>query len=69
MTGNGLGAPFRKQFNPEIEQKQSNLNKNNQRENEFCSNIDFSLNIRITVNKSHATKPLNFSLHFLFQRD
>ena len=34
----------------------------------FCSNIVFSL-LKISAKKFHATKPLAFSLHFLFRRD
>ena len=34
----------------------------------FCSNTVFSLYFKIRA-KFHATKPLVFSLHFLFRRD
>ena len=35
----------------------------------FCSNTVFPLYFKIRANKFHATKPLAFSLHFLFRRD
>ena len=35
----------------------------------FCSNIIFSLYFKIRAKKTHAAKPLAFSLHFLFRRD
>ena len=35
----------------------------------FCSNTIFSLYFKIRAKKIHATKPLAFSLHFLFRCD
>ena len=35
----------------------------------FCSNTVFSLYFKFRAKKFHATKPLAFSLHFLFRRD
>ena len=35
----------------------------------FCSNTDFSLYFKFRAKKFHTTKPLAFSLHFLFRRD
>ena len=35
----------------------------------FCSNTVLSLYFKIRAKKIHATKPLAFSLHFLFRRD
>ena len=35
----------------------------------FCSNTVFSLYFKIRAKKFHASKPLAFSLHFLFRRD
>ena len=35
----------------------------------FCSNTVFSLYFKIRAKKIHATKPVAFSLHFLFRRD
>ena len=37
---------------------------------QFCSNtVFFLLYFKIRVKKFHATKPLAFTLHFLFRRD
>ena len=35
----------------------------------FCSNTVFSVYFKIRAKNYHATKPLTFSLHFLFRRD
>ena len=35
----------------------------------FCSNTVLSLYFKFGAKKFHATKPLAFSLHFLFRRD
>ena len=35
----------------------------------FCSNTVLSLYFKVRAKKSHATKPITFSLHFLFRRD
>ena len=35
----------------------------------ICSNTVFSLYFKIRAKKIHASKPLAFSLHFLFRRD
>ena len=35
----------------------------------FCSNSVFVFYFKIRAKKFHATKPLAFSLHFLFRRD
>ena len=35
----------------------------------FCSNTVFSLYLKFREEKFHATKPLAFSLHFLFRCD
>ena len=35
----------------------------------FCSNNVFSIYLKIRAKKFYTTKPLAFSLHFLFRRD
>ena len=35
----------------------------------FCSNTVFSHYFKIRAKNFHATKPIDFSLHFLFRRD
>ena len=45
------------------EQKTTSENAN------FCSNTVFSLYFKFRAKKFHASKPLAFSLHFLFRRD
>ena len=48
----------------------AHVNKNHQREKaNFCTNTVSSLYIKIRAKRYHAAKPLDFSLHFLFQRD
>ena len=49
--------------NAECEQKTTSEKAN------FCSNTVLSLYFKFRAEKFHATKPLNFSLHFLFRRD
>ena len=74
-TMNGLGKPFRK--NP-IQKNENTKNhseiatceqKTTSEKANFCSNTIFSLYFKFRAKKFHATKPLAFSLHFLFRRD
>ena len=73
-TMNGLGKLFRKKSNPKKNSKnQSQIaaceQKTTSEKANFCSNTVFSLYFKIRAEKFHATKPLAFSLHFLFRRD
>ena len=45
-----------------------NIKTTSQKAN-FCSNTIFALYFKFGAKKFHATKPLAFSLHFLFRRD
>ena len=72
---NGLGKPFKK-----IRSKKEKNSKNqsetaacaqkttSERAN-FCPNTALSLYFKISAKKFRKTKPLAFSLHFLFRRD
>ena len=74
---NGLGKQFRKKSDPknwkktvEIKVKLPHVNKKTtSKKSNFCSNTGFSLYFKFQQKKIHATKPLAFSLHFLFRRD
>ena len=74
---NGLVKPFRKKSDPKknektvkIKVKLPHVNKKTTSEKaNFCSNSVFSLYFKFGAKTIHATKPLAFSLHFLFRRD
>ena len=73
---NGLGKPFRKKIRSKNQKKSKNQSeiaaceqKTTSEKANFCSNAVFSLYFKIRAKKIHATKPLAFSLHFLFRRD
>ena len=73
---NGLRKPFRKNTIQKIEKNIKNQSeiaaceqKTTTEKPNFCSNIVFSLHLKIREKKIHAAKPLAFSLHFLFRRD
>ena len=76
-TMNGLGKPFRKNCDPKNRKNRKNPSeiaaceqKTTSEKANFCSNTVFSLYFKIRANKIFpATKPLAFSLHFLFRRD
>ena len=73
---NGLQKPFRKKSDPKNRKTSKNHSeiaaceqKTTTDKANFCSNTVFSLYFKIRAKKSHAAKPLAFSLHFLFRRD
>ena len=73
---NGLGKPFRKNFDPKNRKNSKNQSeiaacekKTTSEKPNFCSNTIFALYFKIRAKKIHAAKPLAFSLHFLFRRD
>ena len=73
---NGLGRPSRKKSDPKNRKNSKNQSeiaaceqKTTTEKPNFCSNTSFSLYFKIRAKKVHATKPLAFSLHFLFRRD
>ena len=73
---NGLEKPFRKKSNQKIGKKNSKIkvklphvNKKPLAGKGIFTNTVFSLYFKNRVKKFHATKPLAFSLHFLFRRD
>ena len=73
---NGLGKPFRKNPIQKVEKKKKNQSeiaaceqKITSEKANFCSNTVFSHYFKIRAKKFHTTKPLAFSLHFLFRRD
>ena len=73
-TMNRLEKPFRKKSDPNRKnsKNQSEIaacEKTTTDKANFCSNTVFSLYFKIRAKKFHATKPLAFSLHFLFRRD
>ena len=73
---NGLEKPFRKKSdlkNRKNSKNQSEIAASEQKTTSekanFCSNTVFSLYFKFGAKKFHASKPLAFSLHFLFRRD
>ena len=73
---NGLGKTFRKKSDPKNGKNGKNQSeiasceqKTTSEKANFCSITVLSLYFKIRVKKSHAAKPLDFSLHFLFRRD
>ena len=75
---NELGKPFRKKNPIQIIEKKNSENqseiaiceqKTTSEKANFCSNTDFLLYLNIQAKNFHATKPLAFSLHFLFRYD
>ena len=73
---NGLGNHLEKKSiqkidkTLEIKVKLPHVNKKTASEAaNFCSNTVFSLYFKFGAKKLQATKPLVFSLHFLFRRD
>ena len=70
---NGLGTPFRKKIQ-KIEKTvkikvKLPCEKTTSEKANFCSNTVFSLYFKVRAKKIQATKPLAFSLYFLFRRD
>ena len=73
---NGLRKPFRKKSDPKNRKNCKNQSeiaaceqKTTSEKANFCSNTVFSLYFKFRAKKFHATKPLAFSLHFLFRLD
>ena len=71
---NGLGKPFRKKTDNrktvKIIVKMQDVNKKPLARKQISVQTPvFSLNYKIRAKKFHASKPLSFSLHFLFLRD
>ena len=73
---NGLGKSFRKTSDPKNRKNCKNQSeiaaceqKTTSEKAIFCSNTVFSLYFKFRAKKFHASKPLAFSLHFLFRRD
>ena len=74
----GLGKPFRKKIRSKKNRKKNRKNQSeiatceqkttSEKEN-FSSNTVFSLYFKIRAKNFHATKPLDFSLNFMFRRD
>ena len=75
-TMNGLGKPFRKKSDPKNRKNSKHQSeiaaceqKTTSEKSNFCSNTVFWLYFKFRAKKFHTTKPLAFSLHFLFRRD
>ena len=71
---NGLGKPFEKKSDRKKSKNRSEIaaceqKKTTSEKANFCSKTLFSLYFKIRAKKFHTTKPLAFSLHFLFRRD
>ena len=71
---NGLGKAFRKKSDPKNRKNSKNQSEKSEQKTttekpNFCSNTIFTLYFKIRAKKIHATKPLAFSLLFLFRRD
>ena len=70
----GLGKPFRKKSYPKNRKYSKNQNEiasceQKSRKRIFVQNTVFSLYFKNRAQTFHASKPLAFSLHFLFGRD
>ena len=76
-TINGFEKSFRTKSRPKIEKKTSKNSleisaceqKTTSKKPSFYSITVFTLFLKIRAKKYHVTKPLAFSLHFMFRRD